>query len=141
MTTLDHLTGGKAILGVGLGVPAEEEYGAFGEPIEAKVHAAMLDEALEVVSGLWSGEPSSFAGRALPRRRCALPPPTRAAAPAASVGRGPFAASPSVAPRGASGHGVVPLNPTGEPLTPEIVQQVVGVIAGSCGSSKGSMSS
>src|SRR5919106_1748266 len=40
--TLDHLSGGRAILGVGLGLPADAEFGAFGEPAEARAHAAML---------------------------------------------------------------------------------------------------
>jgi alkanesulfonate monooxygenase SsuD/methylene tetrahydromethanopterin reductase-like flavin-dependent oxidoreductase (luciferase family) len=128
VTTLDHMTGGKAILGVGLGVPAEEEYGAFGEPIDAKVHAAMLDEALEVVTGLWSGEPHSFAGEHYQVDGAHfLPRPVQQPRPPVWVA----ALWPHRRPlrRAARWDGVVPLNPTGKPLTPEIVQQVVGVIA------------
>jgi alkanesulfonate monooxygenase SsuD/methylene tetrahydromethanopterin reductase-like flavin-dependent oxidoreductase (luciferase family) len=60
--TLDHLSGGRLILGVGLGTPAADEYGAFGEPTSARERAAMLDEALEVLTLLWSGETVSFHG-------------------------------------------------------------------------------
>jgi len=60
--TLDHLSGGRLILGVGLGTPAADEYGAFGEPTDPRVRAAMLDEALEVLTLLWSGETVSFHG-------------------------------------------------------------------------------
>jgi alkanesulfonate monooxygenase SsuD/methylene tetrahydromethanopterin reductase-like flavin-dependent oxidoreductase (luciferase family) len=60
--TLDHLSGGRLILGVGLGTPAADEYGTFGEPTGAAVRAAMLDEALEVLTRLWSGETVSFRG-------------------------------------------------------------------------------
>ena len=61
--TLDRLSGGRLVLGVGLGEPPEDEYGSFGEPTDAKVRAAMLDEGLEVLTRLWSGETVSFSGR------------------------------------------------------------------------------
>ncbi len=55
LATLDILCEGRVVFGVGLGgVPAE--YTAFGEPGEAKVRAAMLDEGLDVLNRLWSGE-------------------------------------------------------------------------------------
>src|SRR5688572_9965748 len=34
VTTVDHLSGGRAVLGVGLGVPPDAEYAALGEPAE-----------------------------------------------------------------------------------------------------------
>jgi Luciferase-like monooxygenase len=55
--------GGRLVLGVGLGEPSEDEYGSFGEPVDAAVRAAMLDEGLEVLTRLWSGETVSFQGR------------------------------------------------------------------------------
>ncbi len=55
LTTLDRLSNGRMILGVGLGGVAEE-YTSFGEPGDARTHAAMLDEGLEVLNQLWSGE-------------------------------------------------------------------------------------
>src|SRR5215217_2017806 len=61
--TLDRFSGGRFTLGVGLGEPAQDEFGSFGEPTDPKVRAAMLDEALEVLTRLWSGETVSFAGR------------------------------------------------------------------------------
>src|SRR5690606_5789606 len=45
VVTLDHLSGGRAILGVGIGTPPEAEFGAFGEPSDARTRAAQLDEA------------------------------------------------------------------------------------------------
>ena len=54
VATLDVLSGGRVIFGVGLGgVP--EEYTAFGEAGEAPARARRLDEGLEVINGLWSG--------------------------------------------------------------------------------------
>jgi alkanesulfonate monooxygenase SsuD/methylene tetrahydromethanopterin reductase-like flavin-dependent oxidoreductase (luciferase family) len=61
--TLDRLSGGRLVLGVGLGEPPEDEYGSFGEPTDPVVRAAMLDEGLEVLTRLWSGEAVSFQGR------------------------------------------------------------------------------
>lgn len=62
--TLDHLSHGRVILGVGLGDPSEEEFARFGEPgIDYRTRAAMLDEGLAILDGLWSGEPFAFAGR------------------------------------------------------------------------------
>jgi alkanesulfonate monooxygenase SsuD/methylene tetrahydromethanopterin reductase-like flavin-dependent oxidoreductase (luciferase family) len=61
--TLDRLSGGRLVLGVGLGEPPEDEFGSFGEPADPVVRAAMLDEGLEVLTRLWSGETVSFSGR------------------------------------------------------------------------------
>jgi alkanesulfonate monooxygenase SsuD/methylene tetrahydromethanopterin reductase-like flavin-dependent oxidoreductase (luciferase family) len=61
--TLDRLSNGRLIFGVGLGYPPKEEFAVFGEPSDDRVRAAILDEALDVVSGLWSGEPFSYGGK------------------------------------------------------------------------------
>jgi alkanesulfonate monooxygenase SsuD/methylene tetrahydromethanopterin reductase-like flavin-dependent oxidoreductase (luciferase family) len=55
LTTLDHLSGGRAVLGVGLGAPADAEFGAFGEPEAARDRAAILDEGMTVLDGLLRG--------------------------------------------------------------------------------------
>ena len=60
--TLDHLSGGRLILGVGAGTAYDRGFAAFGEEMDAKKRAAMLDESLEILPGLWSGKPFSFQG-------------------------------------------------------------------------------
>ena len=60
--SLDHLSRGRLTLGVGLGMPPEVEFGAFGLETDAKARAAQLDEGLAILDGLWSGESFSFAG-------------------------------------------------------------------------------
>lgn len=60
VATLDRLSGGRVILGVGLG--RRPDYEAFGHPWDPPAIGRRLDEALEVVAGLWSGEPFSYSG-------------------------------------------------------------------------------
>ena len=60
--TLDHLSGGRLVLGIGLGGDWHGEYLGFGEPGSTKQRGAMLDEAIEVIAGLWTGEPFTFHG-------------------------------------------------------------------------------
>jgi alkanesulfonate monooxygenase SsuD/methylene tetrahydromethanopterin reductase-like flavin-dependent oxidoreductase (luciferase family) len=62
ITTLDHLSHGRVIVGLGLGVPADTEYGAFGEPTQARRHAAMLDEALPLLDAFLRGQPVDHGG-------------------------------------------------------------------------------
>ena len=61
--TLDHLSGGRLVLGVGLGSDYDGEYSDFGEPTDARVHGAMLDEGLAILTRLWSGEQVSYQGQ------------------------------------------------------------------------------
>ncbi|MBC6463791.1 LLM class flavin-dependent oxidoreductase [Actinomadura sp. HBU206391] len=62
VTTLDRLTGGRMILGVGLGAPVDDEYGTFGDTTDAKVLAQRLDEGLHALDLLWSGEQVTYRG-------------------------------------------------------------------------------
>jgi alkanesulfonate monooxygenase SsuD/methylene tetrahydromethanopterin reductase-like flavin-dependent oxidoreductase (luciferase family) len=59
--SLDHLSGGRMILGVGSG-GGYFDFEALGEATDPKVQAALLDESLEVLCGLWSGEPYHHEG-------------------------------------------------------------------------------
>jgi alkanesulfonate monooxygenase SsuD/methylene tetrahydromethanopterin reductase-like flavin-dependent oxidoreductase (luciferase family) len=60
--SLDRLSNGRLILGVGLGDPAQWEYGFFHEETDAQVRAQKLDEGLDILTGLWSGEYFSYVG-------------------------------------------------------------------------------
>jgi hypothetical protein len=59
---LDHLSGGRLILGVGIGDPSDPFLGRVGEPTDPKELAEKLDEALTVIDALWTGEPVHHSG-------------------------------------------------------------------------------
>jgi len=61
--SIDHLSNGRLTLGVGLGDPADVEFTPLGENSEDRIRAAKLDEGLEVLVGLWSGESFSYLGK------------------------------------------------------------------------------
>lgn len=61
--TLDHLSGGRLTLGVGLGSDTFHEITAFDGPLADKRRAEMLDESLAIITGLWSGASFSFSGK------------------------------------------------------------------------------
>ncbi|QIS14192.1 LLM class flavin-dependent oxidoreductase [Nocardia arthritidis] len=63
ITTLDHLTEGRMILGVGSGDPIPDEYGAFGEPTSRATLAAILDESLDALDLIVTGKPVTYHGR------------------------------------------------------------------------------
>lgn len=63
ITTLDHLSHGRAVLGVGLGDRVNKDFGAFGEVTHPVTRAEMLDEALDIVTGLQSGKPFNYNGK------------------------------------------------------------------------------
>ena len=62
VVTLDHASGGRFELGLGWGsVPAELEQFGVGSS-EAKVRVGRMEESLEVMRALWTGEPVTYAG-------------------------------------------------------------------------------
>lgn len=60
--TLDHLSNGRLILTVGAGDIGDKGFTHFGEVTDAKKRARLLDESLEILQGLWSGQPFSHDG-------------------------------------------------------------------------------
>ena len=64
---IDQLSNGRMILGVGLGdtgeaVGIDASFARFGEESDPRTRGAMLDEALDIVAGLWTGEPFTYHG-------------------------------------------------------------------------------
>jgi alkanesulfonate monooxygenase SsuD/methylene tetrahydromethanopterin reductase-like flavin-dependent oxidoreductase (luciferase family) len=62
-TTLDHLSGGRVVLGIGLGDANDPGFSAVGEATDARTRAQLVDESLAIIDGLWTGDSFSFSGR------------------------------------------------------------------------------
>jgi hypothetical protein len=60
--TLDQLSDGRAILAVGLGA-ADTGFPEFGEQTDMKVRAELMDEGLDIVTGLFNGQPFEYSGK------------------------------------------------------------------------------
>jgi alkanesulfonate monooxygenase SsuD/methylene tetrahydromethanopterin reductase-like flavin-dependent oxidoreductase (luciferase family) len=60
VVTLDQLSNGRAILAVGLGA-VDNFLGNTGEELDRKTRAAMMDEGIDLIRGLWSAN-CMFAG-------------------------------------------------------------------------------
>jgi alkanesulfonate monooxygenase SsuD/methylene tetrahydromethanopterin reductase-like flavin-dependent oxidoreductase (luciferase family) len=72
--SVDRLSGGRLVLGVGLGADPDAEFAAFGEDPEARVRADKLDEGLKVLTKLWSGKQVQHRGRHFRVRRTTFLP-------------------------------------------------------------------
>ncbi|MHA2169731.1 MAG: LLM class flavin-dependent oxidoreductase [Candidatus Kariarchaeaceae archaeon] len=63
VVSLDHLSKGRVMFGVGLGTPAEFDMGAFGDATDDKLRAELLDESLDIIQELSTGEIINFNGK------------------------------------------------------------------------------
>jgi alkanesulfonate monooxygenase SsuD/methylene tetrahydromethanopterin reductase-like flavin-dependent oxidoreductase (luciferase family) len=59
---LDHLSRGRLIISVGLG-SIDNGFKAFGEETDRRKRAELLDEGLDILTGLWRGQPFTYNGR------------------------------------------------------------------------------
>lgn len=123
MVTLDHLSEGRAVLGVGLGFPATDEFEAFGDPGDEVMRGDLLDESLAVLEGLWSGEPFRFDGTHLHVDAQVLPRPVQRPRPTVWVAAMSGAARPRR--RALAWDGIAPVSGDGSPLTPERLAELV----------------
>lgn len=61
--TLDQLSRGRFILGVGIGDSSDKSFSHLGEVTDIKHRAELLDESLDILAGLWSGQPFTYSGK------------------------------------------------------------------------------
>jgi hypothetical protein len=60
--TLDNLSNGRVVLSVGLGA-VDTGFETFGEVTDRKTRAELLDEGLDILTGLWHGQPFNYNGK------------------------------------------------------------------------------
>jgi len=127
--TLDHLSKGRLILGVGIGAPPEVEFEYFGETSDEKIRAQQLDESLDIITGLWTGKPFSYNGEHYQLNEMTfLPKPKQSPRIPIWVGGG----VPHKAPfrRAARYDGVAPVHARWpEPVTPADLDKVLDIIS------------
>jgi alkanesulfonate monooxygenase SsuD/methylene tetrahydromethanopterin reductase-like flavin-dependent oxidoreductase (luciferase family) len=122
--TLDHLSAGRFVLGVGLGIDFWREFSAFGgEAADDAERALLLDDGIEIIKRLWTGEPVTYDGARLTVDGARfLPTPLQAPRiPIWSAVLWP--PRPNPVRRAAHCDGVAPFRPDG-PLTPDNVREL-----------------
>jgi alkanesulfonate monooxygenase SsuD/methylene tetrahydromethanopterin reductase-like flavin-dependent oxidoreductase (luciferase family) len=73
-TTLDHLSGGRMVLPVGLGALDDGAFSLVNEETDRKRRAERLDESLQILDRLWTGEPCTFHGEHFRVEGLSMPP-------------------------------------------------------------------
>lgn len=124
--SLDHLSKGRLVLGVGLG-GTTEEFALFGEDSTAKVRAQKLDESLAILLGFWTGKPFAFTGLHYYIQEVTfLPSPFQK--PRIPIWVAGY--HPNIAPfrRAARYEGVFPMAAFGQPFGPAELRDVIYVI-------------
>jgi alkanesulfonate monooxygenase SsuD/methylene tetrahydromethanopterin reductase-like flavin-dependent oxidoreductase (luciferase family) len=125
--TIDHLSNGRLILGVGLGFREAEDFKTFGEVPDNKVRAEKLDEALDIITGLWRGKPFSYQGKHYRIRKTVFLPPAKQK-PRIPVWVGGFWPYKGPFRRAARWDGVVPLKLPVRPPGPEDLRDILAYI-------------
>ena len=72
--TLDNLSNGRVILAVGLGA-IDTGFENFGEVTDRKTRAELMDEGLDIIAGLWAGQPFNYVGKHYQVKETTFSPP------------------------------------------------------------------
>ncbi|HTV98620.1 MAG TPA: TIGR03619 family F420-dependent LLM class oxidoreductase [Steroidobacteraceae bacterium] len=75
VSSLDHLTEGRLIFGIGVGGEFPKEFELCGVPVNER--GSRLTESMEVLRKIWSGRPVSHRGRHYQFSEVAMQPPPR----------------------------------------------------------------
>lgn len=86
LATIDHLSSGRLVLGVGVGGEFPAEFEAAGVPVRQR--GARLDDALHVIRDLLAGQPVAYEGRTMTVTAPSLQPAMATPPPIYVGGRG-----------------------------------------------------
>ncbi|MHA2378744.1 MAG: LLM class flavin-dependent oxidoreductase [Candidatus Thorarchaeota archaeon] len=126
LSTLDRLSNGRVILGAVIGT--KEDFEVFGEESRAKTRAEKLDEGLEILDGLWSGEPFSYEGQHYTLKEVTFSP-TPIQRPRIPIWIGGMLPSKTPFRRAAKWDGVMPARMWPDILSPEDIHGILEIIA------------
>ena len=62
VATVDRISAGRVTLSVGLGA-IDSGFDTFGEECDRRTRAELMDECLDIVCGLWAGQPFQYDGK------------------------------------------------------------------------------
>ena len=125
IVSLDHLSKGRFILGIGLGSP-DFEYEGFGEEKNIIIRAKKCDEGLKIIRGLCSGIPFKFNGTYYNIKEVIFKPePYDGMIPIWIGGRWP---NKKPFERASKYDGVCPISATNKVLTPFDIEEIVNYI-------------
>lgn len=130
--SLDLLSAGRLTLGVGIGAPTDPEFTRFHGETDLRVRADMLDEGLQILTGLWTGEPFGFHGQHYQLEEVTfLPRPVQQ--PRIPIWVAAFWPKRRPVRRAAAWDGIAPIpydfeNDTFLPTTPQTVAEIVSYV-------------
>ena len=126
ITTLDHLSGGRVVVGVGLGWPNDDDFGAFGEPAVERARADVYDEGLDLLDRFLRGGPVRADGPTYHVDADLRPAAMQQPRPPIWVAV--MLSNARTVGRAARFDGVVPITPDATPMTPDAVAALVARI-------------
>jgi alkanesulfonate monooxygenase SsuD/methylene tetrahydromethanopterin reductase-like flavin-dependent oxidoreductase (luciferase family) len=119
--TLADLSGGRLVLGTGLGSDESGDFARYGEITDLPTRSVAYDEALDLMAAVWSGLPGRHEGRTYSVDLPAAKPPAHRI----PVWIGSSGDSSKVVARAARHDGIFP-NRGQDSLTPDEVRRLVG---------------
>jgi len=129
--TVDHLSGGRLVIPVGLGAVDDGGYGRVsGESTDTRTRAELLDDTLAILDLAWTGEPFSYEGTHHSVRDLVFRPPPvqRPRIPIWVIAAWPAERSMR---RAIAREGIVPTRLSGgmRPLSPDEIAEMVAWVA------------
>jgi alkanesulfonate monooxygenase SsuD/methylene tetrahydromethanopterin reductase-like flavin-dependent oxidoreductase (luciferase family) len=121
IVTLDHLSNGRVIFGVGLGFPGADEFAMFGDDARDRTRGERLDEGLAIIESCLTGDAVKFDGKHF--RVDAEMHPGAWQRPRPPIWVAGMAPNRAPLRRAARYEGVVPISGDGMPLPPSQVNE------------------